>query len=74
MLFNNPNSHRTVESEVMTCSENDSDLFKVNSNSLLFGKLRGSWTKELFYGKHETGPNDEISSCMFNRGPLVAYK
>ena len=45
-LFNNPNSHRTVESLVMTCSENGRDLFQANLNSLLFGKFRGLWTKE----------------------------
>ena len=45
-LFNNPNCHRTVESLVMTCSENGPDLFQANLNSLLFGKYRGLWTKE----------------------------
>ena len=32
-LFNNPNSHRTVESLVMTCSENGHDLFQANLDS-----------------------------------------
>ena len=45
-LFNNPNSHRTVENLVMTCSENGRDLFQANLNLLLFGKFRGLWTKE----------------------------
>ena len=45
-LFNNPNSHRTVKSFVITCSENGRNLFKANLNSLLFGKFRGLWTKE----------------------------
>ena len=45
-LFNNPNSHRTVESLVMPCSENGRELFQANLNSLLFGKFRGLWTKE----------------------------
>ena len=45
MLFNNPNSHRTVESLGMTCTENGCDLFLVNLNSLLFGKFHGSWTR-----------------------------
>ena len=45
-LFNNPNSHRTVESLVMTCSENGRDLFQANLNSLLFDKFRGLWTRE----------------------------
>ena len=53
-MFNNPNSHRTVESLVMTCSENGRDLFQANLNSPLFGKFRGLWTKEQFYDKHET--------------------
>ena len=46
MLFNNPNSHRAIESLVMTCSENGRDLFKANLNSLLFGKFRGLRTNE----------------------------
>ena len=46
MLFNNPNSHRTVESLVMTCSENGRDLFQANLNSLSFCKFRGLWSNE----------------------------
>ena len=48
MLFNNPNSHRTVES-FMTCSENGRDLFRANLYALCYGKLRGTWTKEHFF-------------------------
>ena len=55
--------------------ENDRDLFKAILNSLLFGKFRGWWTKEEFYGKHETGlcikcekrlwiPDDDVVACL----------
>ena len=45
-LFNNPNSHRTVERLMITCSKNCRNLFKANLNSQLFCKFRGLWTKE----------------------------
>ena len=48
MLFNSPNSHRTVESLVITCSENGRDLFQANLNSLFYGKFRSLGTKEYF--------------------------
>ena len=41
MQFNNPNSHRTVETLVMACSETGCNLFQTNLSSLLFGKLHG---------------------------------
>ena len=40
---------------MITCSENGRNLSKAKLNSLSFGKFRGLWTKEWFYGKHETG-------------------
>ena len=49
MLFNDPNSHRTVESLVTTCSENGRCLFQANSDSQFYGKFRGLWTKEYFW-------------------------
>ena len=77
MLFNNPNSHRTVESLVMTLSENGRDLFQANFDSLLYDKFRGLWTKEWFFGKHEIRlykkcekrlchwiPNDNVLACL----------
>ena len=44
MLFDNPNSHRTVESLVTTFSENGRDLFQTNLDSVFIGKFRGLWT------------------------------
>ena len=49
MLFNNPHSHRTVESLVMTCSENGRDLFQANLDSLFNTKFLGLSTKEHFW-------------------------
>ena len=46
MPFNNQNSNRTDKSLVMTCSENGRDLFQVNLNSPLFGKLCCLWAME----------------------------
>ena len=43
MLFNNPNSHRTVESLVMTFSENGRDLFQANLDSLFYVLWQVSW-------------------------------
>ena len=59
----------------MTCSENGRDLFQANLDSLLYGKLRGLWTKEKYFGKHETSlcmkrekrlwiPSDDVGACQ----------